>query len=124
MLWRGDTRPCLEAIETSVKLTVYPQAGAVDSGVNAQRAELGSPPALELVRRDGFELIERLLQALAEEPRGLVVIRVGAALRLGDDPVDDAQLEAVKRVRLEGGGRLLRLAGVAPENGRAALRER
>ena len=41
--------------------------------------------------------------------------------RLGDDPVDHAELEAVPRVGLERRGGLLRLAAVAPEDRRAAL---
>ena len=38
------------------------------------------------------------------------MILVGAALRLGDDPVDDAELEAVRGIGLERRRGLLRLA--------------
>ena len=41
--------------------------------------------------------------------------------RLRHDPVDHAELEAVRRVGLERRGRLLRLPGVAPEDRGAAL---
>src|SRR6185436_13446888 len=49
-------------------------------------------------------------------PRGGVVALVGAALRLGDDPVDDAELETVRCIRLECRCGLLRLGGIAPED--------
>ena len=42
--------------------------------------------------------------------------------RLRDDPVDHAELEAVRGIGLEGGGGLPRLAGVAPQDRGAALR--
>src|SRR6266516_759941 len=99
----------------------FPQDEPVDSGVNAQRAEFGSAPALQVVRRNGFQVLERFLQTFPQEASGLVWIHVGAALGLGDDPVDDAELEAVDGVRLERRSRLLRLAGVPPENGRATF---
>src|SRR5580765_3474466 len=95
---------------------------AVDSGVNAQRAELGSAPALQVVRGDRFELFQRLAEALAQQARRLVRVCVSAALRLRDDPVDHAQFEAMNGVRLEGGRGLLGLACVSPEDGCTPLR--
>ena len=85
------------------------------------RAEPASPQASALVGIERVDLGQRGLERVREQRGGLVVVRVGAAGRLGDDPVDDAELEAVPRVRLERGGRLLRLAGVAPEDRGAAL---
>src|SRR5690242_6865494 len=38
----------------------------VGSGVNAERAEFGSPPALQVVAGSRFELLERLLQRFPE----------------------------------------------------------
>src|SRR6266550_5439880 len=99
----------------------FPQNEPVDSGVNAQRAEFGSAPALQVVRRNGFQVLERFLQTFPQEAGGFIVIHVGAALGLGDDPVDDAELEAMDGVRLERRSRLLRFAGVPPEDGRATF---
>src|SRR6266576_1046122 len=79
----------------------FPQNEPVDSGVNAQRAEFGSAPALQVVRRNGFQVLERFLQTFPQEASRFVVVQVGAPLRLGDDPVDDPELEAVGSVRLE-----------------------
>src|SRR5205085_12051618 len=92
------------------------------SGENTERAEPGSPPALQLVRRHGTEAVERFPQALPEQPGSLVAIGLRAALRLGDDAVDHTELETVERIGLERGGGLLGLAGVAPEDRRTTLR--
>src|SRR5688572_29131 len=89
---------------------------------DAHRAELGPPAAPELVRRDVQELVEMGEERLPQEQGSLVVRLVGAALRLGDDPVDDTELEAVRGVRFERRCGLLRLGGVAPKNRGAALR--
>src|SRR5262245_24925637 len=93
----------------------------VDSGVNAERAEPRSASALQLVRGSRFEIFEHFTHSIPKQTGRSVVIRVRAALRLGNDGVDHAELEAVNRVGPEGGGRLLRLARIAPENGCCAL---
>src|SRR5437660_69119 len=119
MLWRGDTCPGRKPTESSAKLKTIHRQG-VDSRVNAERAELGSSPALQLVRRHGFELLESFAQGVAEQLGRLLWIDVGTTFGLGHDPVDHAELQAVDRVRLEGRRRFLGLAGVAPEDRRAA----
>ena len=68
------------------------------------------------------ELVERVGDGRPEQPRGLVGTLLRTALGLGHDPVDHAELEAVGCIRLERRGGLARLAGVAPEDRRAALR--
>src|SRR2546421_10083570 len=120
MLWRDVACRGRKPAESWVKLATIHRRG-VDSGVNAQRAEFGSPPALELVRRYGFELLERLAEGLAEQLGRLVRIDVGTALGLGHDGIDHAQLDAVDRVRLERGGGFLGLGGVTPQDRRAAF---
>src|SRR5215211_4785811 len=84
-------------------------AEAPESGVDAQRAELRAPEPPQFLSGGPVQLCERLAQLLAEQPRCLVGVVVRSALGLGDDRVDHAQLEAVRRVRLE---RLGRLAGL------------
>src|SRR5205814_3416228 len=76
-------------------------------GVDAQRSEACAAFAPQFVPRDAVELVHRLTQRLAEELRGRVRVLVGAAGRLGHDRVDDAELEAVGRVGLEGCSGLL-----------------
>src|SRR5262249_7501823 len=93
----------------------------VDSGVNAERAEPGPSPALQLVRSRRLELVERLPERPPEEPGRFPGIGVRTAAGLRDDAVDHTELEAVERVRLECGGRLLRPAGVEPEDRGTAL---
>src|SRR5918992_5216898 len=50
------------------------------------------------------------------------MVGVSAARRLRNDAVYDSELQAVCRVWLQRGGRLLRLAGIAPQNRCATLR--
>src|SRR6185437_10339577 len=89
---------------------------------NAQRAEFRAPAAAELVPRDVHQFLEILGDRLLQQARRLVVVVLGPAVGLGDDPVDHAELETVGGVGLEGGGRFLRLPCVPPEDHRAALR--
>src|SRR4029450_13074868 len=83
--------------------------------------EFRPPLAPEDVRRCAFDLGEREFERFAEQPGGLVVIFLRAAVRLGNDPVDHPQLERVQRIWLERRRRLPGLPGVPPENGCAAL---
>src|SRR5579884_44170 len=96
--------------------------GPLRSGVDAHAAELRPAAAPELLARRVLDLLERLDEPGAQQPGRLVVVVLRAARRLGDDGVDDTELEAMERVRLERRGRLLRLRGVAPEDRGAALR--
>src|SRR5262245_45924071 len=80
-----------------------------DAHENAHRAELGPSAPSELAGRDVRELVEVKEQRLAEQDGRRVVVLLGAALRLRDDSVDHAELEAVRGVRLEGRRGLLRL---------------
>jgi hypothetical protein len=50
------------------------------------------------------------------------MVDVGAPLGLGHDPVDDAELEAVRGIGLERRCSLFGLGGVTPENRGAAFR--
>src|SRR5919201_806069 len=121
MLWRGPLHGRLKSCDFLSKLLFCGRRG-VDSGENAERAEPRSAPALQVVRRHPFELVERVPDRGAEHTCRLVGIGVGTALRLLDDRIDDAELEAVQRVGLERGGRLLRLARIAPEDRRTTFR--
>ena len=58
---------------------------------------------------------------LPEQHGGRVAVEMSASLGLGHDAVDHAELEAVRSIGLEGGGRLLRLRRVTPQDCRAAL---
>src|SRR5688572_14423884 len=91
------------------------------SGENAHGTELLAPQAPQLVLGNVVQLVQLVRHGSLEQPRRLVVILVRAPLRLRDDPVDDAQFEAVGSVGLEGSGRLPRLASIAPEDGGAAF---
>jgi hypothetical protein len=64
-----------------------------------------------------LENLERLGQSVAEQPRGLVVVRVRTRLGLGHDGIDHAELETVRRVRLE---RRRRLPGLPASRQRIA----
>src|SRR3954454_310832 len=90
-------------------------------GEDADPTEPLAPASPQLVAGDALEVAERGRERRAEQSRGLLVVGVRAPRRLRDDPVDDAELEAVPRVGPEGGGRLRRLRAVAPEDGGAAL---
>src|SRR6187549_1206956 len=50
---------------------------SVDSGVNAEGTEFGSPSALQVVRRQRFKLLERLLDRFPQELCGVVRVGVG-----------------------------------------------
>src|SRR5919109_1371309 len=69
------------------------------SGEDAHAAELRPPGTAELVSGDAFELAECVHEGRLQQPRRLVDVLLGAALGLGDDLVDHAQLETVRRVR-------------------------
>ena len=90
------------------------------SGEDAHAAELGPAAAPELLAGGVSSSSSASTRAACRKPGGLVVVGLGAARGLGDDPVDHAQVQAVEGVRLERGGGLLRLAGVAPEDRRTA----
>src|SRR5262249_40705460 len=111
-----------ETCRKLIEAAGFPQLVPVDSGENAERAEFGSAPALQVVAGDCIELVERLLERFPQQTRSRIRIGVGAALGLRDDAVDHAELEAVHGIGLECSRGLLRLARVAPENRRAALR--
>src|SRR3954452_25511175 len=87
-----------------------------DSRKEAPAAELRAAAAAELLARGVLELLECLQERSFQEEGGLVVVVLGAAVGLGDDPVDHAQFQAVQGIGLERGGGLLRLAGVPPED--------
>src|SRR4051794_26212994 len=91
------------------------------SAVDAELPEARTPATAKLVSRHAIERADRGAERLSEQARGRVVVDLGATFRLGHDGVDHAELEAVDRVGPERRGGLLRLAGVAPENRRAAL---
>ena len=74
-----------------------------------------------LLDRLGLDRVERLRDRIAEQPRGAVVVLVRAAGRLRHDRVDDAEVVAEARRRLERGGGLLALVDVAPQDRGAAL---
>src|SRR5688572_26394891 len=76
----------------------------------------------QLVDLQLAELAHIALERVAERCRRRLGIRVRAAGRLGDDLVDHAEIEQVLRRDLEGLGRALALAGVLPQDRRAALR--
>src|SRR5829696_3303907 len=84
-------------------------------------AEPHTAPAAQLLARLPLELLERFAHSISEQTRSLFVVCVSPVTGLRDDRVDHPELETVTRVRLESGGRLAGLAGVAPENGRATL---
>ena len=83
---------------------------------DAHRAELLPSAAPESRRGDAVEIVEmREDRGPQQRCRG---IRVGVRTtdRLGHDPIDHAELQAMCGIRLERGGRLLRLSGIAPED--------
>jgi hypothetical protein len=53
---------------------------------------------------EGAEIVEMLLERVAEGGGRLLVVVVGAAERLGDDLIDDAEFFELIGVELEGGG--------------------
>ena len=71
------------------------------SSEDAVRAEARAPAATQLLAGYVRQLVERLPERLAEQPRGSVVVGVGAARRLGDDRVDHAELEKGRFVPIE-----------------------
>ena len=82
----------------------------VTAGEDAHRPELRAADASELVGGEHRPASSRWRDdRVAEQRRRAVGIELRPALRLGDDPVDHAELEAVGGVGLEGGGGLLRL---------------
>ena len=76
---------------------------AVDNRPEKPSAQAKTPSERKRARRrrrssspgNAVELVERLAERLAEQLRGRVVVDVRAALRLRDDRVDYAELEAV-----------------------------
>src|SRR5436190_17872561 len=62
--------------------------------VRAHVAELGPPPGAPLLRRDRAQDVELDLDRVGKDLRGLGVIAVGAAGRLRDDRIDDAERQA------------------------------
>src|SRR6478609_5481285 len=88
---------------------------------DAHAAELRATAPAQLLARCLVQLLERLGQRCLQVAGCDLVVVLRAAVRLGDDRVYDAELQAVERVRLERRRGLLRLAGVAPENRSAAL---
>src|SRR5207247_8792102 len=81
------------------------------SGVNAERPERAPPGAAQIVASDTVQLVQGALESLGQQPRRLIVIRLGPFLGLEDDRVDHAELETVRGVGLERRGGLARLAG-------------
>ena len=67
------------------------------------------------------ELGEELADRGADAGDGLGLVALGAAARLGDDAVDDAEGEQVLGGEAQGLGRLLHLLGVLPQDRGAAL---
>ena len=89
---------------------------------HAHAPELGAARGAALLDRLGLDRVECLRDRIAQQARGALVILVRAARGLGHDGVDDAELVAEARRRLERGRRLAALVHVAPEDRRAALR--
>src|SRR5689334_16079253 len=83
---------------------------------DAHRAELLVALGDELLGRHRRELAEVTTKRRAELLRGLVRIAVGAADRLLDRFVDDAQPERVAREELELCGRVRCARAIAPED--------
>src|SRR5690348_15729089 len=75
--------------------------GEAPLGEDAHRAELRAAGAAEIAGLDAFELREVRDDRLAQEQRGTVDVGLGATLRLGHDPLDHAEVEAVRGVEAE-----------------------
>src|SRR5207244_10114113 len=91
------------------------------SSENAERAEARAPPAPELVAWNRLQVVQRLPDRLSEKPGGRIRIVLGTSRRLGHDPVDNSEVEAVRGVGLERCCSFPLLVGVAPQNRSAAL---
>src|SRR4051794_22855763 len=95
--------------------------GTCGSGVDAEPTETGAAAAAQVLAGDSGEIVERVADGVAEQPRRGVRVGVRTARRLGHDRIDHAELEAVRRVGLERRSRLLRLGCVTPQDRGAAL---
>src|SRR6476659_886603 len=95
--------------------------GSRSLDVRAHVAELGSAGRAPLLRRDRRQHVELHLDRVGEKLGRLGVVAMGAARRLRDDRVDDPEGEAGVGGRAQCGGRAPGLAGVLPQDRRAAL---
>src|SRR5205809_7792747 len=89
---------------------------------NAHLAVLRAALPASVVRIQAVDVLEGRDKGFLEQTGRFVRILVRAALRLGDDRVDHAELEAVGGVGLEGGRSLAGFSRVAPQDRRASLR--
>src|SRR5918996_2792569 len=98
--------------------------GASTRRENPHRPILRPPPSPPQIRVDGIDLVEREQNRALEERGAAVPVRVRPSFGLRHDQVDHAELEAVRRVGLEGRRGLACIDGFAgtPEDRGAALR--
>ena len=93
MLWIAGPAVCGKLLRTASG------ERSVVQRVNAHPAVALATLCAKFFAGHGGQLVEGLAERLAEQAGGLVRVQVRAALRLRDDLVDHAQLEAVHRVR-------------------------